>query len=66
MNEIVKTGLVGAAFLGGVGLLFFIINWLSEKEWLGVIFNVIMWILGIALFVLLSVVVGSVLLAGMD
>ena len=66
MNEIVRAGLVGGAFLGGVALLVIIMTWLSDKssgripKFLEISF---FGILGILLFLMVSVIVGSLLLS---
>ena len=66
MNEIVRAGLVGAGFLFGVALLVGIMSWLSAKSeekipnFIGTSFMVI---LGILLFIMVSVIVGSLLLS---
>ena len=65
MNEIVKAGLVGGAFLGGVALLVSIMTWLSKRD-KEIVFKVVMWIFGIVLVIAFSIIVGSVLTAGVE
>ena len=67
MNEIVRAGLAGAGFMGGVALLVVIMTRLSRKsseripKFLETSFMVI---LGILLFLMVSVIVGSLLISG--
>ena len=64
MNEIVKAGLVGAGFMGGIVLLSIILTWLGKDEYTDRLLAAFMYILGIILFIMASIVVGSLILFG--
>jgi len=68
MNEIVKAGLIGAGFISSIGLLLIFINWFStnvdpeEKIW-KLVKAIVVVIVGLLIFLMLSITVGSLLLS---